>query len=74
MADDGVAAVIAAGGTYEPIGSELPQFCNRPQNALNDKSRLRRVKAVLGRGSPHHNLVRKRRATQSLAHLYPQEL
>ena len=46
MADDGAAAVIAGGGTYEPIGSELPQFCNRLQNALNDKSRLRLVKAA----------------------------
>jgi hypothetical protein len=46
MADDGAAVVIAGGGTYEPIGSELPQFCNRLQNALNDKSRLRLVKAA----------------------------
>jgi len=46
MADDGAAAVIAAGGTFEPIGSELPQFCNRLHNALNDKSRLRLVKAA----------------------------
>ena len=38
--------MIAGGGTYEPIGSELPQFCNRLQNALNDKSRLRLVKAA----------------------------
>ena len=46
MADDGAAAVIAGGGTYEPIGAELPQFCNRLENALNDKSRLRLVKAA----------------------------
>ena len=40
MADDGAAGVIAGGGTWEPIGSELGVFCNRLRVALNDESRL----------------------------------